>query len=158
MNNVIIIIRGRNLYKRENIMKKSLLDKQAFAQLEKGFSNAEKVLNDGNKINKLFSNLNKKLQSYPKIAEKVANIPVLIEMVKAYVSKKYTKIPVKSIIAIVSALIYLVVPTDLIPDFIPGIGLVDDFAVLRICIELVNMDIIEFKKWRESNLISAVKE
>ncbi|MCU0329520.1 MAG: DUF1232 domain-containing protein [Candidatus Kapabacteria bacterium] len=32
---------------------------------------------------------------------------------------------------ILAALLYLVVPTDLTPDFIPGIGFIDDALVLR---------------------------
>lgn len=65
-------------------------------------------------------------------------------------SKEYTKVPVGTIVAIVSALFYFVSFVDLIPDFIPGIGLLDDGAVVAACLKLVNYDIKEFIKWRDA--------
>lgn len=132
-------------------MEQSIDKKQALTQLEKGFSNAEKVLNDRGSIDDLFLKLKRKLREYPRLVKKVETVPVLIDMVKSYVNKTYTKIPVKSIIAIISALIYLVIPMDLIADFIPVVGLVDDIAVLTVCMELVQSDIKEFRAWRELN-------
>lgn len=132
-------------------MKTTVSDKKALEQLEKGFENAKEVLNDKSKVNKLFVNLEQKLAKYPKILERVSRIPVLIEMVKAYVTKTYTEIPKKSIIAIISGLIYLVLPVDLIPDFIPGLGYIDDVSVLSICIELVYKDVLSFEAWKASN-------
>lgn len=72
-------------------------------------------------------------------------------MVKAYITKTYTAIPLKSIIAIISGLIYLVLPVDLLPDFIPGLGYIDDISVLTICIELVYKDVLSFEAWQASN-------
>jgi uncharacterized membrane protein YkvA (DUF1232 family) len=33
-------------------------------------------------------------------------------------------------VLIIGALVYFVLPTDLTPDFIPGIGYIDDLAVI----------------------------
>jgi len=41
------------------------------------------------------------------------------------------KVQPKTKLLSVAALLYFVLPTDLVPDFIPGIGLIDDALVLR---------------------------
>ena len=132
-------------------MTKTLSKEQALRELEKGFGKAKGFLNDGVKLENLLSKLNRKVEAYPNIAEKISHIPILVKLLNYYVTGKYTKVPVKSIIAIISALIYFVSPIDLIPDLIPILGLSDDVAVLAICIEIVDVDILEFKKWLELN-------
>ncbi len=110
-------------------------------------------MNDTDKITDFFKTIEKSFEKYPRFSEKVSNIPVLVQMVKSYVSVEYREIPVRSIIAIVSALVYWVSPIDLIPDPIPVLGFVDDVKVISICIELVDKDIVAYKKWREMNII-----
>ena len=63
-----------------------------------------------------------------------------------YVKKEYTDIPTGTIIAILSALIYFVSPIDFILDSIPGIGYLDDVAVVAVCWNLVSSDIEEYTK------------
>jgi len=36
----------------------------------------------------------------------------------------------KAVVVIVLTLLYLVMPVDVVPDFLPGIGQLDDLAVL----------------------------
>ena len=75
----------------------------------------------------------------------------MTSLVKSYINKEYTDIPIGSIIAIISALIYFVSPIDIIPDSIPIIGYFDDAAVVAACWKLVDSDIEEYEKWREKN-------
>lgn len=43
---------------------------------------------------------------------------------------KKAEIPIRLQLTIIGALLYLVLPSDVIPDFIPGIGLIDDVGVI----------------------------
>ena len=64
-----------------------------------------------------------------------------------YISvKPYKKLPVGTIAAIVGTLLYVLSPVDLIPDFIPGIGYLDDAAVLALCLNFTRFDVEEYKK------------
>jgi uncharacterized membrane protein YkvA (DUF1232 family) len=45
-------------------------------------------------------------------------------------------------------------PVDLIPDFIPGIGLIDDAAVVVACLNLIQSDFEAYKAWKGSNLLN----
>ena len=75
----------------------------------------------------------------------------MVSIIKSYIQKEYTEIPIGTILAIISASIYFLSPFDLIPDIIPGAGHIDDAAVVAACIALVGSDIDDYKKWREDN-------
>ena len=59
---------------------------------------------------------------------------------------KYKKVPVGTIAAIVGTLLYVLSPIDLIPDFIPVIGYLDDAAMLALCLNFTKYDVEEYKK------------
>jgi len=46
-------------------------------------------------------------------------------------------------------LLYFIVPLDLIPDYIPVIGLLDDFAVLSAIIHSLQDELAEYRKYKE---------
>lgn len=82
------------------------------------------------------------------LREFMDNAKLLLEIVSDYWSGKYRKIPYFSIAAIVFTLLYVLSPIDLIPDFIPVIGLLDDAAVVNICLFLVLQDLREYEAWK----------
>jgi uncharacterized membrane protein YkvA (DUF1232 family) len=75
---------------------------------------------------------------------------ILFEMIKAYKNGEYRSIPWWVISSSVFALLYVFNPADVIPDFIPILGLVDDAFVVSICMKMVQTDIEKFRKFKES--------
>ena len=75
----------------------------------------------------------------------------MISLVRNYIKKEYTDVLIGTVIAIISALIYVLSPTDIIPDGILGVGYLDDAAVVTICWKLVKSDVEEYKRWRQMN-------
>jgi uncharacterized membrane protein YkvA (DUF1232 family) len=57
-------------------------------------------------------------------------------------------VPWRTIAAIVGTLLYVVWPLDLIPDFIPIAGWIDDATVVSMCISLIKEEINEYQLWR----------
>ena len=47
------------------------------------------------------------------------------------------------------ALLYIFSPIDLVPDVIPGIGLLDDAAVTALCLSLIKSDLEKYKSFKE---------
>ena len=45
------------------------------------------------------------------------------------------------------ALAYLLAPLDFLPDFIPALGLVDDAALIALCVKFAAQDIDDYKAW-----------
>lgn len=76
------------------------------------------------------------------------DVKLLVALLRDYVAGAYEQIPVGSIAAIAAAVLYFVSPVDAIPDFIPGIGYLDDAAVLVLCKRMVQGDLEKYREWR----------
>lgn len=126
-------------------------NEQISQQLANGYGKAEKILSDEDKMERFLQRLEKKLANIPALGGTLAEIPVMISLVKSYAKKEYTDLPVGTIIAIISSLIYFLSPVDLIPDIIPGVGYLDDAAVIALCLSQVKSDLDEYKAWRAAN-------
>ena len=132
-------------------MKKNITEDQAIQELGKGFSKAENMLKDDDKMERFLQKVEKKIKIIPKVGNALSMLPVLISLVRNYIKKEYNNIPIGTIIAIVSALIYVLAPIDLIPDVVVGAGFIDDALVVATCLKLVGSDVEEYQKWREEN-------
>jgi len=122
-------------------------DEKILEELKKRFDHAEKLLSDQDTLEKFLKRVEKKSKSISMAADALAELPIFVSLVRSYVNKEYTKIPLGSVIAVVSALIYLMSPVDLIPDIIPIIGHVDDALVIRTCWALVHTDVEAYIAW-----------
>ena len=87
----------------------------------------------------------------------LSKILVMVSMTKDYIDGTYDKPPVSTVLTIVASLIYLVSVVDLIPDAIPGIGYIDDVAVLSACWKIINMEINQYMMWKNIKLYEARK-
>lgn len=73
---------------------------------------------------------------------------VLFGMIKDYKNNVYRDVPWFTIAAVVFAFLYILNPFDIIPDFIPGIGYVDDFAIFTVCLRFIETDIHNYLDWK----------
>ena len=80
----------------------------------------------------------------------VDDVRVMFEMLKDYYNGTYREVPFGSICAVTFALLYVLLPVDLIPDFIPIIGYLDDAAVVYICLNFVKQDLDQYRSWKYS--------
>lgn len=92
--------------------------------------------------------IRKKFERVGPLGRYMEDVKLLISLVKDYWSGEYRAIPWWAISAIVFTLLYVVSPIDLIPDFIPVIGYLDDAAVVSVCLMLVEQELQTYKKWK----------
>jgi hypothetical protein len=76
-------------------------------------------------------------------------ITTLSRMIKAYFSGEYRIIPWSSILKIIAVLIYFISPIDVIPDFLPIIGLTDDLALTVWLFSSLKEDFENFEAWEQ---------
>lgn len=82
------------------------------------------------------------------------DLMLLMSLVKDYYQGNYRDIPYKTVSAAVVGLLYVLNPIDIIPDFIPFIGQVDDALVLGFCLRLMEKDLNKYKTWKNEQSIS----
>jgi uncharacterized membrane protein YkvA (DUF1232 family) len=76
-----------------------------------------------------------------KLKREAATIPFLEDALTAYYCAFDRQTPLYVKVVLVGAIVYFVVPDDLIPDSIPVIGYADDAAVLAAAFKLVSSHI-----------------
>lgn len=80
------------------------------------------------------SGLSDKMKEYGKKIGSVITYPVIL----LYSAFKSTATPAKEKLLITSCLGYFILPTDLIPDIIAGVGFADDAAAITACLAAIN--------------------
>ncbi|MFC6381058.1 YkvA family protein [Psychrobacter glacincola] len=98
--------------------------------------------------------LNDQLENGRGLERYTKDLLLLMSLVKDYYQGNYRNIPYKTISAAVVGLLYVINPIDLIPDFIPFIGQVDDALVLKFCLKLMEKDLLKYKTWKDEQTAS----
>lgn len=124
----------------------------------KGFKSAkakaQSLLSNKEKLSELFEKGKKKANERAKSLDKVKKeFSDLFRLIQAYIKKEYTKVPTKTIIYAVAAVVYFVNPLDLIPDFILFTGLLDDITVISFVVNSIRNDIDEFLLWEKEKTV-----
>ena len=115
---------------------------------QENYREAEKMLNHPDKIDRMLKRLEKKLQGLPKLGGALAYIPKMGMLINSYIRGQYTDVPIGTIIGVIGVVMYFVLPIDAIPDFVPGVGYLDDAAVASGSLYLVKNDLDEYMRWR----------
>ena len=93
--------------------------------------------------------INKKMDA-EKLKAFADDVKLFFSMLKDFFTKKYTDVPIGTIMSIAGTLLYVFLPIDIIPDFIPVVGYIDDAAMIALCISMTKLDIEKYKTWKES--------
>ena len=112
---------------------------------------AEEYTSDKRKIKYLLDEAIRKAQRYKGLLKKCwGDLTTLIRLVRKYINGEYRDVSLDTIIVATAAIIYFINPIDLIPDFIPGMGFIDDAAVIAFTINSIHKDLLKFREWEKS--------
>jgi uncharacterized membrane protein YkvA (DUF1232 family) len=121
-------------------------------------SNEQKLIENGaqqvtdkdlEKVVSRSEDIKKKFTSGGPLHRFIEDGQLLISVVKDYRAGVFRKIPFGTVAAIVVTLIYVLNPFDLVPDFLPIIGQLDDAAVVAACMILIEHDLQTYKLWKQ---------
>ncbi|MBT2695185.1 YkvA family protein [Bacillus sp. ISL-55] len=125
-------------------------------KLEEGYkkfeSKAKEYIKKPEKTDVLLKDAGKKADDQKgALSEIWDNLQLLFDLVGAWRRGEYRNIPTRSIVTIIASIIYFVSPIDLVPDFLIGLGIVDDAAVIGFVLKQISMDLERFHIWRVSH-------
>ncbi len=117
---------------------------------------AEDVTRDPERVRGVVRDAFHKLSEHRKEIGRIgADLPVLLRLARAWAAGDYRRIPVKSIVMVVAAALYFLNPLDLIPDFLPVIGYLDDAAVVGYVLRTLQKELEIFRAWEVEKLLTS---
>ncbi|MDF9800664.1 uncharacterized membrane protein YkvA (DUF1232 family) [Catalinimonas alkaloidigena] len=132
---------------------------KAYTEENYSFKKAKKrasgILQDPDRLKKLLANSAKKVRAIGNDNESLQKLKHQVNtfnrMTRAYVSGEYRNVPWKNVLMVTAGIVYFVMPLDLIPDFIPLTGFLDDLTVLMWVFNSVQGTIEEFEEWENTD-------
>ena len=88
----------------------------------------------------------RKLKKLPFIGAVINDYIDLIDLLVAYTKGEYKSIPVSILVSIVTALLYVILPIDIISDAIPVLGFIDDAMVITFACSIARLDLEKFRR------------
>ena len=118
---------------------------RGFAQAQ---SQAESAARDKNKTKQLLRDaLNKAFQNRNQLKSVWEDLMAVCRMLKAWSKGDYQSVPWKTIVLSLATIIYFLNPFDVAPDFIPGVGYLDDAVVLGFVVNSIKKELEKFLRW-----------
>lgn len=100
-------------------------------------------------LRQLFKEAVKKVPTIPRdpFKDLWAYFQAMLRLIRAYYRREYRNVPTQTLILIVGAIIYILNPFDLIPDWIAGFGFTDDAVVLAFAVRQTRQVLDDFMMW-----------
>ncbi len=141
--------------KKEEVTKVQVVRRQPTEEERKQFGRekrrAREYLNDRQKAAQLIKEAIEKANRNKGALKKLLDqLKTLFRLTSAWIKGEYTEVSMKTILWVIAAIIYFVNPFDVITDFIPGVGYVDDAAVIFFVINFIRRDLDKFLEWERS--------
>ena len=80
------------------------------------------------------------------------DLKLLLPLIKEYWKGTYRDVSIKSIVIFLATLAYIISPIDLIPDYILGLGQLDDAAILGLSLFLLEKELMKYSEWRTKGM------
>jgi len=81
----------------------------------------------------------------------IGNFKLLYSLIKDYWKGKYRRVSLWSVLIFIAGIVYVISPIDIIPDFLPLVGQIDDAIILVLCMYFLEKDLQKYKEWKIKN-------
>ena len=127
-----------------------IADGSLFATLK---AQAAEYLRDPQRLGRLVREASDKAASIGRkgpLEEVWNSLMAFFRLIRAVVRREYTEVPWQRLVLIIAGVLYFLTPLDLIPDFIIGVGYLDDVAVIAWVMKTVQTDLDAFLMWESA--------
>lgn len=119
-------------------------DKRAKKILDEGANSAQQAELDRALNNR--EGILSKVSKSSTLAPYIEQVKTLFNLGQDYANGSYREIPWWSLGSVATTLLYILMPLDAIPDFIPLAGFLDDAVVLKICLDMIGKDLTAYRE------------
>ena len=124
---------------------------KVLAGLDSRRGTAERIASDRPRTDRLLEDSRAKSERHAGILRAAwADFWTIWRFVRAWRDGGYRNVPWKSILMAIAGLFYFLDPIDIVPDFIPVIGFLDDGAVLAFVAKAIHSDLEKFREWEKT--------
>jgi uncharacterized membrane protein YkvA (DUF1232 family) len=81
----------------------------------------------------------------------IEDFRVLFSLIKDYSRGAYRDVSLSSILIFVFMIAYILSPVDLLSDFIPVLGQIDDAVVVFLCMQGLRKDLDRYRDWKNKS-------
>ena len=129
---------------------------------KKFLASAESYIQQPTRLKKLLTDAYQKASEKKELGtlahEAWDTLQSLFRLIKLSISGEYTELPATTVVAAVAVLIYFMSPIDLIPDFIPVLGLLDDMALVAWFSTSIKHELDKFHTWEAAKAATVVSD
>jgi uncharacterized membrane protein YkvA (DUF1232 family) len=75
------------------------------------------------------------------------DLTTFLRLLRSWATGKYKLLPWKSLSLVIAAVLYFMSPIDAIPDFLPGLGFIDDVFIIGWVMRHIRRDVENFRQW-----------
>ncbi|GAA4385376.1 YkvA family protein [Hymenobacter koreensis] len=86
-----------------------------------------------------------------KFAQLIDVMLTVVRLVRSYINGSYRQIETGTVVSGLAVLLYVLSPIDLVPDFIPLLGFLDDLSLISWFVGKFQEEISRFHEWEETN-------
>lgn len=115
--------------------------------LRKLEAKANTIYVDNSRLKNLLNATKEKVENNKTLMEIWDDIKLFLDLIRDWMKGDYKEISRGSIIMMIIALLYLVNPLDIIPDFLLA-GFIDDLAVIAYVIKKISDELNIYKEWK----------
>ena len=125
-------------------------DHRSKKRLQRLTRTAEALLKQPNRLREKLVNARKKLGQTDsgQLQGLKSQLTELIEFSQDMLRGNYQAIDVKTPVMVVAAILYFLLPIDSIPDFILGLGYLDDVTVITFVFRQLSNELEKYRAWR----------
>ncbi|HSK87803.1 MAG TPA: DUF1232 domain-containing protein [Anaerolineales bacterium] len=104
---------------------------------------------DIEKVDEKSEDIQKKFSARGPLKRFIVDARVLRALIRDWRTGKYRQALYGTIAAVAFALLYVFNPFDIVPDFLPFLGVVDDATVIGALLMLIERDLNKYRNWKE---------
>jgi len=88
----------------------------------------------------------------------LSSLKDLVALIKAYANGTYRDVSTQNMILVVAAILYFLTPIDIVPDFIPLLGWLDDITIMGWVIKSIGDELTKFKELQDKPSITLLEQ